>query len=53
MPNPVAVIVLDPVEVEKFGGNAEDTERIASKVGDALMELGYWDVLKQVIEELE
>lgn len=47
------VIVLDSDEVVHFGGKAEDTERIASKVGNILMDLGYWDVLKQVIEELE
>jgi hypothetical protein len=47
-----AVIWIADDEIVKYGGNPVDAERIASKVSDALIETGYWDILQGVIQEI-
>jgi hypothetical protein len=46
------IIWLADTEIEEYGGDPEYSGEIAAKVAGALMELGYWDILKSVIQEI-
>jgi hypothetical protein len=49
----VPVIRLAQSELEAIGGLGLDLEAVAKKVGNAFIEMGYWDVLKAVVQEMK
>jgi hypothetical protein len=46
----IPVLRLAQSELEAMGGEGLDLKLVAKQVGNALIELGYWDVVKAVIE---